>query len=403
MHVRTGRRWPRLLRTAVGMTALAVAATTATAAGSAAAVRPDAGQTHPAPPAGGLPRADAAGTKLPHADATGAGLSRTEAAGPQRPHADATGAGLSRTDAAGAELPRAVAGALLRPAADQPERRGVSAPIRGEVAGATGAAAARLAGEAATRFEELTRRRVGQARAAGSGALAELLHTAWGTAFNQPQAKGIRATHSVLSNPAAGTTTRGGEYIYSPTAMSPGGACMEITTAYTPNGQLLWAWDWCGGRSRVGKAVSMDAAFLATYTTTVNGLPAYSFEVSQTNPTGNVWTGYLYNFKTHAYETFYTSSGTYDLDELWFGWDIFEIYSAIDPATGIGYYCTGMKAQTFDASAVEVKLNGSWATATAANSSGYGNPPQPAKGFQCPSLTFTMVSPNNHWTAKIPG
>ncbi|WP_433379025.1 hypothetical protein ACQPZX_12740 [Actinoplanes sp. CA-142083] len=291
---------------------------------------------------------------------------------------------VAGTGAAAAPPTSPLPSTLARPAADHPEVRGARAPIRGTVAGSTG-----VAGAAATRFESLTRQRVA----------AQEFHTAWGTAFSQPQAKGIRATHSVLTG--AGTTTRGGEYIYSPTSLSPGGACIEMTTAYTPSGPLLWAWDWCGGNAGVGKAVSIGSSFLATYTTTVNGLPAYSFEVSQTNASTNAWTSYLYNFSTHAYETFYSSSGSYDLGETWFGWDMFEIYSTINPSTGAGYYCAGMAGKSFDASSISVKLNGAWQTATPSNSYSYGNPPPSGSSFQCPKLSFAMNSPNNWWSARI--
>jgi hypothetical protein len=200
-----------------------------------------------------------------------------------------------------------------------------------------------------------------------------------------------------------GTTTRGGEYIYSPTSLSPGGACIEMTTAYTPSGPLLWAWDWCGGRSSVGKAVTMNSAFRSTYTTTVNGLPAYSFQVGKTNASTNQWTSYLYNYQTHAYETFYTSAGSYDLGDTWFGWNMFEIYSSIEPSTGVGYYCTDMAGQGFDASAIQVQLNGAWQSATPSNSYSYGNPPPSGSSFQCPKLTFTMNTPYSHWSARIAG
>jgi hypothetical protein len=311
-----------------------------------------------------------------------------------------TAATVASASAATPSAP-ASSGSLPRPAADHPEVRGANAPIRGEVAGFTGADATRVAGDAATRFKALTLQRVAAHAAGAPAAALDDLHTAWGTAFGQPQAQGIRATHNVLTD--GGTTTRGGEYIYSPTALSPGGACIEVTTAYTPDGPLVWAWDWCGGRSRVGKAVPIDSSFLSTYTTTVNGLPAYSVEVSETDAAGNAWTMYLYNFQTHAYESFYTSAGSYDLNDTSFGWDMFEIYSSIEPSTGVGYYCTDMAGESFDASAIEVKLNGSFALATPANSYDYGNPPPAGSRFQCPALTFTMNSPNNHWSARIGG
>src|SRR5690348_4138327 len=72
-----------------------------------------------------------------------------------------------------AAAPPAAPGSLPRPAADRTDLRGANAPIRGEVRGASGAAAATLAGDAATRFRTLRRS-------------ASALHTAWGTAFDQP-------------------------------------------------------------------------------------------------------------------------------------------------------------------------------------------------------------------------
>lgn len=75
------------------------------------------------------------------------------------------------------------------------------------------------------------------------------------------RSQGLQATHAVLN-----VTTTGGDFVYAPTALPPGGACTEMTTAYTPSGPKLWAWDWCGGRDTIGKIVNMDAAFQSTYT-----------------------------------------------------------------------------------------------------------------------------------------
>ena len=58
---------------------------------------------------------------------------------------------------------------------------------------------------------------------------------------------------------------------------------MEMTTAYTSDGPILWAWDWCGGNAGIGKLVTIDEDFLNTYTTTVNGQTAYTTEVRQTD------------------------------------------------------------------------------------------------------------------------
>src|SRR4051812_9183246 len=153
---------------------------------------------------------------------------------------------------------------MTRPANDTSAQRGSDAPVLGTVPGLTGAAAERAAGAAATGFRTMAAERESQMRAAagtGRAALAEdYLHTAWGTAFSQAGGKGMRATHSVFTGAAA--VTHGGDVVYSPTSLPSGGACMEMTTAYTSTGPVLWAWDWCGGNAGVGKVVNIDAAFL---------------------------------------------------------------------------------------------------------------------------------------------
>src|SRR4051794_35176740 len=165
------------------------------------------------------------------------------------------------------------------------------APLGGEVPGLTGAAALRSAGGAVDHFRQVTADRISRQTGAHTDLAAADLHTAWGTFFRDTASSGLQATHSVLT-----ITTHGGDYVYAPTALPPGGACTEMTTAYTPSGPKLWAWDWCGGRDTIGKIVNIDTAFLNTYTTTVNGLPAYTMQEVQTSVSTNAWTVYLYNF-----------------------------------------------------------------------------------------------------------
>ncbi len=312
---------------------------------------------------------------------------------------------------------------LQRPASDQQGQLGALAPIGAEVVGLTGTAAQQLAGPAADQFRryaadrsrQLTPRAVGGQSAPKSGSTgsggavsggqprplaAAELHTAWGTLFEQPNGKGIQATHSVLTGTAA--VTHNPDVVYAPTVLSPGGACMEMTTAYTAQGPLLWAWDWCGGNAGIGKVVTINASFLTTYTTTVNGQPAYSTDVHQTNAANNTWAAYLYNYQTHAWDTFYTSSGTYDLADKGFGWDIFEIYSTVNPATNTAWYCTSMAGKKFEASSIKVNINGTWAAATPANTYPMGTPP-PGSDFECPALAFSVVHANDDWVAQIGG
>ncbi|ACU73862.1 Carbohydrate binding family 6 [Catenulispora acidiphila DSM 44928] len=277
-----------------------------------------------------------------------------------------------------------------------------AAKAAGVVPGLTGAAARQAAGPAADRFRQLTEQRV-QAAAAGHGAAssaAATLHTSWGITMPVGVGTGFKALQSVVGG---AQPTNGGDFVYAPTALPPGRACMEITTAYTPSGPDLWAWDWCGGRDQVGKLTAMDSTFLATYTTTVNGHPAYDLDEHQTSASGNVWTAYLYNYQTHAWDTFYTSSGTYDLSQYPFGWDMFEVYTTPDPGTGAGYYCHDLLGKPFESSSVQLLTGSTWTPAAPGNSSPDSTPPAPGSSLDCPALTITLAHPNDDWTALIGG
>jgi hypothetical protein len=263
-----------------------------------------------------------------------------------------------------------------------------------EVPGLTGAAALRAAGPAADRFREMTAARVSllTGKPGAAPALAAEVHDAWGTYFVDSAGKGLTATHSVQT-----ITVRAGDVIYAPTALPPGGACTEMTTAYTADGPLLWAWDWCGGRDTIGKVVNIDAAFLAKYTTTVNGLPSYTMRETQTSTSSNAWRVDLYNFSTSVWDIFYATSGVKDIPAV--SWDFFEIYSTIDPSTGVGHFCTDGAGKAFEASSIQVGKNDGWVAADDSNSD-LGTPPA-GSTFNCPKLTFTAVHDNDHWITKI--
>jgi hypothetical protein len=286
---------------------------------------------------------------------------------------------------------------LSRPAADNPALRGATAPLGGVVPGLTGAAASQAAGSAADRFRQLKDERSRAAAPDAAAAPAAQLHTDWGVNLPSNLSQGLHATQSVLSG--SGTTTSGGDYVYAPTALPGGGACIEMTTAYTPSGPDLWAWDWCGGRDTVGKLTPMNATFLATYTTTVNGRAAYSLDEHRTSTTANTWTAYLYNYQTHVWDTYFTSSGTYDLPQFSFGWNMFEVYTTVNPATGAGYYCQNLNGRVIESSSVQVMVGSTWTPATPANTSA-GTPPAGSR-LDCPSLSFTVAHPNDDWRAQI--
>jgi hypothetical protein len=267
----------------------------------------------------------------------------------------------------------------------------------GTVPGLTGEAALKAAGPAAERFLALRKSHSG-----AGAALDAQLHTSWGIRMPfSGGSLGMRALQSVFSG--AGTTTRGGDYVYAPTAIPAGGACIEMTTAYTPSGPRIWAWDWCGGRDTVGKLTVMDSAFFAKYTTTVHGRSAYNVDIHRTSASPNTWTAYLFNYQTNAWESYYTSSGTYDLPQFPFGWNMFEIYSTIEPSTGVGYYCTDMTGRAFESSSIELQINNVWTPATAANAPTDSTPPPSGSRFQCPQLTFSVPHANDNWLDQIGG
>ena len=287
-----------------------------------------------------------------------------------------------------------------------PLRPGFHAPVGGTVPGLTGDAAERAAGPAVDRFRQIAEDRTRRLadltdRAAGvdgAAAAAAYLHMDWGIYLPQSKGVGLRATHSVFTGAQA--VTHGDDVVYAPTALPAGGSCIEMTTAYLSDGPVVWAWNWCNGSHGVAKLVKIDSSFLSTYTTTVNGYPAYTMDAHQTVASNNTWTAYLFNYRTRAWDTFYTSSGTYDLKSYTYGWDIFEIYSTVDPATGNAYYCAGMNGRKFETSDLQVMVNGVWTAASASNSYPVSTNPSGSR-FDCPTLRFTLEHANDHWIAQI--
>jgi hypothetical protein len=307
-------------------------------------------------------------------------------------------AGLTVLPASAAQA--APSATLPRPASDQPQLRGAQAPISGTaVRGLTGRAARDAAGDAGVKFKEVTLDRVA---AADDGVSAlDWLHADWGVFVPHTSGTGLQVTQSVVPGAAA---TRGNDYVYSPTAIPPGKACMEIVTSYGPGGPAVWAWDWCGGRSGVGKSVPIDASFLATYTATVNGRPAYTVDQHRTDAGTNSWTSYLYNYTTHAWDPFFTSAGTWDLEGSFsFGWNMFEVYSNVEPSTGVGYYCTDFAGQSFESTGAKVLTDGAWVPVTASNSFLTSDPPPDGGALNCPALDLGLTHANDAWIGAISG
>jgi hypothetical protein len=269
----------------------------------------------------------------------------------------ATGLTLATTTGSAAQ-------ADARPTLPKPAVAGPGdAPLGGVVPGRTGSDI-RASAEARAAHRERSLERAGKS---GQGVAAAQEHPAAGTYFtSQSQSTGIRATHSVFYG--TGERTKAGDVVYAPTLMPPSNSCVEITTAYTDGAPVVWAWDWCT-TSNVAKETVINASFVSTYTTSVNGLPAYSVDIEKTNAGNNTWTAYLYNFRNGTWDTFWTKSGTSQIGTP--GWDVFELYVTRDPSTGRGYFCSSMGGRTFEARSIQVRLGGTYQDASSSTGASY--------------------------------
>lgn len=216
------------------------------------------------------------------------------------------------------------------------------------------------------------------------------IHEYVGTSFDTTTS-GSQATQSVSTKIHAGPHTPA---LYTPTMYPSGsgtnGSCIEVSTAYLPGSDNVAAWDWCQA-IRFVATVHIDRAFMKTYTKHKN----YSVQIVQTNPTKNTWTAYLYNYKTQAWETFYSQSGTSQVG-LGEGWDIYELYSDIK-GDGQSYACDDLAGRRVEAKGIKVGVGGSLVTADATNAG--DDYDVPLSQFQCDSLTYSMITPFSHWKA----
>jgi hypothetical protein len=219
------------------------------------------------------------------------------------------------------------------------------------------------------------------------------LHNGWG-AFPFNASNGAQATHSVEPNiqiPAGNP-----DIIYAPTLDPSGKTCIEVTTYYWQGGNAVGAWDWCAASPGFAAVRGIDTNFINTYTTTVNGERAYQVRDIQTNATTNSWTAYLFNYTTNAWDALYTSANTSKLTETHGGWNMFEVYTEYNAATGEGYYCDEIVGSTFFATNMQVRFGTTWQTLTTSNSQISPNPVNSAD-FGCESLTFSVPTANSTW------
>ncbi|MEU1075614.1 MULTISPECIES: carbohydrate-binding protein [unclassified Streptomyces] len=257
------------------------------------------------------------------------------------------------------------------------------APHRGAVAGA------RTPGHDAGRDRAVAALKDGRAARP-----AALTHNWWGI-FPQPGTHdGITATHSL--DPAYHVSDAD-NFTYAPTTKAQN-SCIEVVTAYWNSGNELWAWDWCSRNGGPAKIVPLDADFRAKYTTAVDGRPAFSIQLVKDTGSGNRWSSYLYNHRSAQWELLYRQSGT-DQSDLDYGWDIFEIYASVNPATGVGYYCTEARNTVFDSSAIQLRKAGVWKPARPADSPWTEANPS-GRDFLCPPLKFLQAGANDHWTVR---
>jgi hypothetical protein len=219
------------------------------------------------------------------------------------------------------------------------------------------------------------------------------LHAGYG-AFPFDASNGAQATHSV--NPNVQIPAGNPDIIYAPTLDPSGKTCIEVTTYYWQGGNAVGAWDWCAASPGFAAVRGIDANFISTYTRTVNGQPAYQVRDIQTNATTNSWTAYLFNYTTNAWDALYTSANTSKLTETHGGWNMFEVYTEYNPATGEGYYCDEIVGTAWFATNMQIRFGTTWQTLTTSNSQISPNPVNSAD-FGCENLTFSVHTPNSTW------
>jgi hypothetical protein len=216
----------------------------------------------------------------------------------------------------------------------------------------------------------------------------------WGV-FVDSTLVGGQATQVV--NPNIVMQSSDPDIIFAPTFIPSGISCIEISTIYANNGDLVGAFDWCanGGNGEWGKQTPVGD--LSSYITEVNGQQVYSVQDVQTDASTNSWTAYLYNYQTDTWDPFYTSASTAKLSQTGGRWDMWEVHSFLNPLTGQGYYCTDTYGANWATTDLQYEISpGTWQTASPSNSSFSPTDPS-AQADACDSLSFSVLNPNNSW------
>jgi hypothetical protein len=309
----------------------------------------------------------------------------------------------------GLALPSAVTTAATGAANPAPAPAGPSpyAPhSKTVVPGITGAAARRADPpmSATKRWAELNAasHRAASHKTAAAGTIKPSLsswsgadHNYWG-AFPSQTVYGAQATQSL--NPDTVLSSSSKDIIYSPTLDPSGLTCIEMSTIYFSGGDQVGAWNWCATSPGFAKVTAINASFLSTYTTTIDGQPFYSVQDVQTNPTTNSWTSYLYNYSTKAWDTFYTSANTSKLSNSGGGWDMNEVYTYYNTSTDEGSYCTQSYGANWETVNLQYQLStgGSWVAATPShNTMNVAYPSGEQVG--CGDASYWLPTANSNW------
>jgi hypothetical protein len=217
-----------------------------------------------------------------------------------------------------------------------------------------------------------------------AGPALDTIHVNVGSSFNTDTV-GSQASQSVSTKIHAGPNT---PVLYTPTMYPSGGSCIEMSTAYFPDQNIVAAWDWCQAITFVAQ-VNINKKFKKTYTK--KGF--YSTQILQTDKATNTWTSYLYNYKLDKWETFYSQHGTSQVG-LAAGWDIYEIYSELK-GDGQSYACDDLRGKTIEAKGIKVGVDGTLVKADPSNSGHIYD--HPLSDFHCDDMTYDIVKPYSHW------
>lgn len=125
----------------------------------------------------------------------------------------------------------------------------------------------------------------------------------------------------------------GTPYLYAPTLLAPGDACIEMTMAHFgyPTTHQLWAWDWCHGPFQYGTQGAYwdltSSNFQSNYVRTYNGKPTIAVSVVTPNTghtAGQCWYMDIYNYNLGGYQELFSSCGYSVTGWGSFGWSMWE-------------------------------------------------------------------------------